>query len=364
MLADLGERDVDLHPQGHPRPARPRGRRPRPRCSLGFLPPAWLAGTAASRWRRSSTTWRSATTSCTASTTGPVTRRSRRPHLRVGHHLPRRPVAPLAQLPAPHLHQRPRQGPRHRLRHPAHGRGRSRWNPLYLGNPIYATLLALLFECGVALHDVEVERIVAGADVAGAEARPTLPRRSCARPAARRSRTTCCGRSLTGPSAPARRWPATSTANVIAQPVDVHDHLLRPLPGRRRRSSPRRRPRTRPAGDWYFRQLLGSANITGGRLFHVLSGQPEPPDRAPPLPRPAGPPLRRDRRRGAGGVRALRPALQRRAAAAGSSARWCARSARLSLPDALIGRRAPDPVAPAERSERIEKRAEPVLSAV
>src|SRR3712207_3884771 len=25
-------------------------------------------------------------------------------------------------------------------------------------------------------------------------------------------------------------------------------------------------------GQWYYRQLLGSANITGGRLFHVLTG--------------------------------------------------------------------------------------------
>ena len=42
---------------------------------VGFLPPAWLAGAAPCRCRRSSTTWRSATTSCTASTTGPATRR-------------------------------------------------------------------------------------------------------------------------------------------------------------------------------------------------------------------------------------------------------------------------------------------------
>ena len=32
--------------------------------------PAWLLGPPASRWRRSSRTWRSATTSCTASGTG------------------------------------------------------------------------------------------------------------------------------------------------------------------------------------------------------------------------------------------------------------------------------------------------------
>jgi NADPH-dependent stearoyl-CoA 9-desaturase len=25
-------------------------------------------------------------------------------------------------------------------------------------------------------------------------------------------------------------------------------------------------------GQWYFRQVLGSANLTGGRLFHILSG--------------------------------------------------------------------------------------------
>jgi fatty acid desaturase len=25
-------------------------------------------------------------------------------------------------------------------------------------------------------------------------------------------------------------------------------------------------------GHWYYRQLLGSANITGGRLFHIMSG--------------------------------------------------------------------------------------------
>ena len=33
--------------------------------------------------------------------------------------------------------------------------------PARSGNPIYATLLALLFEWGVAAHDLEVERIEA-----------------------------------------------------------------------------------------------------------------------------------------------------------------------------------------------------------
>src|SRR3954453_1075410 len=37
-----------------------------------------------------------------------------------------------------------------------------RWRPYYLGNPVYATLLMLGFEWGVAFHDLETERIASG----------------------------------------------------------------------------------------------------------------------------------------------------------------------------------------------------------
>jgi fatty acid desaturase len=30
--------------------------------------------------------------------------------------------------------------------------------------------------------------------------------------------------------------------------------------------------RNESRGQWYFRQVLGSANLTGGKLFHLLSG--------------------------------------------------------------------------------------------
>ncbi len=36
------------------------------------------------------------------------------------------------------------------------------WNPIYLGNPLFATALALDFDHGVMLHDVEIERILSG----------------------------------------------------------------------------------------------------------------------------------------------------------------------------------------------------------
>ena len=68
-------------------------------------------------------------------------------------------------------------------------------------------------------------------------------------------------------------------------------------------------------GHWYYRQLLGSANITGGKLFHIMTGNlshqiehhlfPDLPARRYP----------RDRRRDPGDLRALRSGLQHRAAA-------------------------------------------------
>ena len=144
------------------------------------------------------------------------------------------------------------------------------WRPYYLGNPLYATLLATFFQYGVALHDLEIERDRGRRDHAGA--RSARWRRDLAEgppPDAQGLRR--CSR-----CSPARSLPFTLAGNADRQPgpqpVVLHDHLLRPLPRRRRRSSPRRRPPTRPAAQWYFRQLLGSANLTGGKLFHIMSG--------------------------------------------------------------------------------------------
>ena len=123
VLADLGERDADLHPQGDPGPAR-RSRSPAAALLFARLPPAGLAR----RHRRALAVedprqhGDRPQRHARPVRLDAATRRSRQ-GVRVGHRLPRRPVAPLAQLHAPHVHQHPRQGPRHRLRHAAHVRG-------------------------------------------------------------------------------------------------------------------------------------------------------------------------------------------------------------------------------------------------
>ena len=67
--------------------------------------------------------------------------------------------------------------------------------------------------------------------------------------------------------------------------------------------------------EWYLRQILGAANFEGGPLLHIMSGQPRLPDRAPPLPRPAEQPVRRDLGQGAGALREVRHPLHDRPAA-------------------------------------------------
>ena len=48
-----------------------------------------------------------------------------------------------------------------------------RWHPYYLGNPVYAFLLMVFFQYGVALHELETERIRSG-EISIADKRDTI----------------------------------------------------------------------------------------------------------------------------------------------------------------------------------------------
>ena len=57
-------------------------------------------------------------------------------------------------------------------------------------------------------------------------------------------------------------------------------------------------------GEWYVRQMLGSANISGSKAMHLMTGNLSYQIEHHLLPRPAEQPLRRDRAAGAGDLRA------------------------------------------------------------
>jgi fatty acid desaturase len=142
------------------------------------------------------------------------------------------------------------------------------WRPSSLGNPLYAALLAIFFEYGVALHDLETERIATG-EIALSE------RREMAEAVWRKVRAQTLKDYvlfplLSGPSFPlvlAGNATANLTRNLWAFTVIFCGHFPE---GTFEFTEEQAASETR--AEWYYRQILGSANVTGGKLFHVLAG--------------------------------------------------------------------------------------------
>jgi NADPH-dependent stearoyl-CoA 9-desaturase len=151
------------------------------------------------------------------------------------------------------------------------------WRPYYLGNPVYAFLLMTFFEWGVALHDLEVENIVSGKRSL-ADNKPLYP--GLLRKIRRQAlKDYVLFPALTGPfflSTLAGNAVANLVRNIWAFNIIFCGHFPAGVesfseeecldetgPDGERRES---------RGHWYYRQVLGSANISGGRLFHIMSG--------------------------------------------------------------------------------------------
>ncbi len=144
-----------------------------------------------------------------------------------------------------------------------------RWRPYYLGNPLYAALLAIFFQYGVALHDLEVERIVAGEDAPGGERREKI---AAVWSKVRRQtlKDYVLFPLLSGPSFPlvlAGNATANLARNLWAFTIIFCGHFP---DGTEQFTQEEADGETR--GAWYYRQMLGSANLSGGRLFHILAG--------------------------------------------------------------------------------------------
>ncbi|WP_224391334.1 fatty acid desaturase [Pseudonocardia sp. ICBG1293] len=143
------------------------------------------------------------------------------------------------------------------------------WHPAYLGQPIWNVLLMLLFEHGVSLHDLDVDGLLKMQVEDPEELRRKLL--DVGRKHARQMRKDfVLFPLLTGPAA-VSPLTANATANVVRNiwsyaiifcghfPDGAEVFTEEELDGETR-------------GEWYLRQLLGSANFTGNRLMHVMSG--------------------------------------------------------------------------------------------
>lgn len=144
-----------------------------------------------------------------------------------------------------------------------------RWHPLHLGQPLWNLVNACFFEYGIAAYDLELGRNL---------------KKGRHRDPAFRARARAVGRKirrqvlkdyvlhplLSGPSF-LSTLAATFTANLVRNlwshsvimcghfPEGVETFEKTSIEGETR-------------GEWYLRQMLGSANISGSRLLHIMSG--------------------------------------------------------------------------------------------
>ncbi|CAM2793226.1 fatty acid desaturase family protein [Skermania piniformis] len=143
-----------------------------------------------------------------------------------------------------------------------------KWNPYYLANPVWAALLMVFFQWGVMLHDLETENVIAGKRK-WADVKPLLQgwRRKAGRQVLK---DYVAFPLLTGPLF-FSTLAGNATANLIRNLWSFSIIFCGHFPsGVQTFTQEETADETR--GEWYVRQMLGSANITGGRLFHIMSG--------------------------------------------------------------------------------------------
>jgi len=143
-----------------------------------------------------------------------------------------------------------------------------KWNPYYLGNPVWATLLMVFFEWGVMLHDMEIENVVTGKR-GWSDIKPLAA--GWWRKAGRQVlKDYVVFPALSGPffvTTLVGNGAANLVRNLWSYSIIFCGHFPT---GVASFSEEETAEETR--GEWYVRQMLGSANITGTPLFHILSG--------------------------------------------------------------------------------------------
>jgi linoleoyl-CoA desaturase len=144
------------------------------------------------------------------------------------------------------------------------------WKPFNLGNPLYNAILAPVFEWGIAIYDLELteykegkkskEALLKDLKLLGRKALTQFTKDYAATPAV--AMLTGSGRqALYGTLA------ANAIRNVWAHAVIFCGHFPE---GTDTFTEEMVEGETR--GDWYVRQMIGSANISGSKFMHLMTG--------------------------------------------------------------------------------------------
>ncbi len=145
-----------------------------------------------------------------------------------------------------------------------------RWHPFYLAQPLWNFLNACFFEYGIAAYDLEL-----GKNLRSKKRRSSPDFKARGRQVLKKIRGQVLKDyvvhpALSGPSF-LPTMAATATANLVrnlwTHSVIMCGHFPEGVETFERRSI---EGETR--GEWYLRQMLGSANISGGNAMHIMTG--------------------------------------------------------------------------------------------
>jgi linoleoyl-CoA desaturase len=145
-----------------------------------------------------------------------------------------------------------------------------RWHPMYLGQPLWNFINACFFEYGIAAYDLEL-----GKNLASEKRRRSPAFRARAKVTLKKIRNQMTKDYvvhplISGPSA-LSTLSANFTANLVRNlwthsvimcghfPEGVETFEKKSIDGESR-------------GEWYLRQMLGSANISGSKAMHFMTG--------------------------------------------------------------------------------------------
>ncbi|MGI8428206.1 MAG: fatty acid desaturase family protein [Solirubrobacteraceae bacterium] len=142
------------------------------------------------------------------------------------------------------------------------------WHPIYLLQPVYGIAIAAVFEWGIALYDMELDAVHRGEK---SWSRAKIELVALARKAARQTAKDYVVWPLLTGRAARSTLKANFAANV-ARNVWVHTIVFcGHIPeGAEVFSEAQLEQESR--GGWYVRQILGSCNLDGNRLFHIMTG--------------------------------------------------------------------------------------------
>jgi fatty acid desaturase len=152
-----------------------------------------------------------------------------------------------------------------------------RWSPMHLGQPLWNFLNACFFEYGIAAYDLELGKYYKGRKKVDAAFKRDVRKvlRKIGRQVRRDYLLNPAAAALVNPLNAVPALLATLSANVVANVVRnlwTHSVIMCGHFPEGVATFSKTSIEGETKGEWYVRQMVGSANISGGRATHLMTG--------------------------------------------------------------------------------------------